>query len=503
MSKIPPEIARFRQPGTQVKCINGRYYLARVTSKWDPVAKKVKKVFLGHLGTVTAEGFTPKRTARRPVDALPYSKEFGATWAVMELTGDVLEGLRRHFGGDAERLYVTAVLRCVRHCALRYTEHLYDVSYASERFPGLDLSSTGLSNFMTGLGYRRRDMVAFMREFLPGKDAYMLFDGTALACASKNVREAQPGYNSRGGRDPQINLMYAAAIRGQRLMPVFYKRFPGSVRDLSAFESMREEMGARNFIAVADKGFVSEKDQQKMEKIGLPYLAPLKRNSGEYVREPLGKPGRTGFQGRFLYNDRVIWHYEAPARKGAKHRCVLYLDERLCHLELNASRGDGRIGKETAEEVAKAARGQLLCGTICLKTSLMGMDAQELYSTYKTREEIEQIFDTYKAEEDFNATGMHSSETQEACLFLNHLSIMMAYRVYNALRKNGALKKYAAVKTPEVYLWDVRATNVGEGWRLEPIPKRSRCAIEALGLKAPDTLPEPAAETSKAAKSMA
>jgi len=66
---------------------------------------------------------------------------------------------------------------------------------------------------------------------------------------------------------------------------------------------------------------------------------------------------------------------------------------------------------------------------------------------------------------------------------------MMAYRVYNTLRENGALKKYAAVKTPETYLWEVRVTNVGEGWQLEPIPKASRNALEALGLTPPESLP--------------
>ena len=488
MSKIPPEIARFRQPGTQIKCIRGHYYLARVTSKWDPVAKKVKKVFLGHLGTVTAEGVTPKRTARRPVGQQPYSKEFGATWAVMQLTKDVLDGLRRRFPDDAEWLYVTAVLRCVRHCAMRYTEHFYDVSYVSESFPGLNLSSERLSVLMKGLGRRRADMVAFMRGFAPPKDAYLLFDGTAMVCSSRNIGDAQPGYNSHGCHDPQINLMYAAAVHEQRLMPVFYKRFPGSVRDLSAFESMRNEMGARKYIAITDKGFVKASDQRKMESVGLSYLAPLKRNSGEYAREPLEKPGFTGFQGRFLYNGRIVWYYEQPVEKDAKHRYVLYLDEKLRHLEQSVVRDGERIGHETAAQVAKVAKSQLLCGTICLKTSLMEESAEEVYSTYKIREEVEQIFDTYKSEEDFATTGMHSPETQEACLFLNHLSVMMAYRVYNALRKNGALKKYAAVKTPETYLWDVRVTNVGDGWQLEPIPKKSRGAIEALGLTAPESL---------------
>ena len=130
-------------------------------------------------------------------------------------------------------------------------------------------------------------------------------------------------------------------------------------------------------------------------------------------------------------------------------------------------------------------------GSFALDPLAIAGDAQKIYSTYKIREEVEQVFDTYKSEEDFATTGMHSSETQEACLFLNHLSVTMAYRVYNVLRRNNALKKYAAVKTPETYLWDVRVTNVGDGWRLEPIPKSSRGAIEAMGLTAPESLPLP------------
>ena len=163
MSKIPPEIARFRLPGTQIKCIRGHYYLTKVTSKWDPIAKKVKKIYQGHLGVVTENGVIPKRSRWVPVDKKIYSKEFGATWAVSELSKDIHEKLKERFPADADWLYVTALIRCIKHCALRYTEHFYDVSYLSEILPGLNLSSHHLSNLMTVLGFRRRDMVAHER----------------------------------------------------------------------------------------------------------------------------------------------------------------------------------------------------------------------------------------------------------------------------------------------------------------------------------------------------
>ena len=110
----------------------------------------------------------------------------------------------------------------------------------------LRIHSPNLSYLMTGLEYRRVQLVAFMREFIPDRDAYMLFDGTAMVCNSKNIYKAQRGYNSHGCHDPQINLMYAAAIQDEKLMPVFYKRFPGSIRDFSAYENVRNEMGAKN-----------------------------------------------------------------------------------------------------------------------------------------------------------------------------------------------------------------------------------------------------------------
>ncbi len=116
-------------------------------------------------------------------------------------------------------------------------------------------------------------------------------------------------------------------------------------------------------------------------------------------------------------------------------------------------------------------------------------EAETVYRTYKLREEIEQLFDTYKAEEDFNTTGMHNDQTLEASLFVNHLALLIAYRVYERLRDNGRLREYAAVKMLDNYLRDVRVSNVGDGWRLEPIPKTARKAIEALGLTPPDSLP--------------
>lgn len=486
MGTIPDEISRHRLPGTEIKRVGGRFYIQRVKCVWVPELKRRRKVFLGFIGCVTAEGITPKRTRRVLAAEPPYSKEFGATWAVRQVTRDVRECLARHFGPEADRIYAAALLRCVHPSAMRYIEHKYATSYLSEASPGLDLRSESLSAMMKALGRNRAGMTAFMKEFVPSGDWFAIFDGTPVVCNSKNIRDAQRGYNSHGCHDPQVNLMYAVALKDDGIAPVFYKRYPGSIRDVSAFRNMANEMGLATALVIADKGFTKASECRRLESDGLSYIMPLRRNSAEYSREPLRKPGRTGFDGRFRYNGRIVWFAAQPPADGAAHKCCLYLDESLCHAE-TVGRATDRIGREGADAVHKAAEKQLEFGTFALKTNLLPTAPEAVYRAYKTRDEVEQLFDMYKCEEQFATTGMHSAETQEACLFLNHLSLMSAYRIYDRLKKNGMLKEYAVQKTLEHLLKDIRATRFGDGeWQLEPVPKAARLALDAIGL----TLPE-------------
>jgi Mn-dependent DtxR family transcriptional regulator len=122
-----------------------------------------------------------------------------------------------------------------------------------------------------------------------------------------------------------------------------------------------------------------------------------------------------------------------------------------------------------------------------LKTNLRDHSPESVYRAYKTRDNVEQLFDRYKCEEQFATTGMHSTETQEACLFFNHLSLMIAYRLYERLKKNTSLKEFAVQKTLEHLLKDIRVSRLGEdSFQLEPVPKAAQLAINAFGLDLPE-----------------
>lgn len=61
---------------------------------------------------------------------------------------------------------------------------------------------------------------------------------------------------------------------------------------------------------------------------------------------------------------------------------------------------------------------------------------------------------------------------------------MLVYRLYERLKEQKSLDKYAASKVCDV-LWDVGVTNAGAKWQMEPVPKMSRKTMNAVGLQPP------------------
>ena len=60
-NSFPDWVLRHKRAKTEIRCIKGRYYLYEVSSKWDRKLKRSKKITGAYLGSITREGFKPKR----------------------------------------------------------------------------------------------------------------------------------------------------------------------------------------------------------------------------------------------------------------------------------------------------------------------------------------------------------------------------------------------------------------------------------------------------------
>lgn len=80
----PPWGTRFREPGTELRFLNNKYYLYQVKAQYDPQTKKSKKITGRLLGRITEQdGFiesSKKKLADKASAAIDVSKIATREW---------------------------------------------------------------------------------------------------------------------------------------------------------------------------------------------------------------------------------------------------------------------------------------------------------------------------------------------------------------------------------------------------------------------------------------
>ena len=109
----------------------------------------------------------------------------------------------------------------------------------------------------------------------------MFMDANAIFSRSENISFFEPGHSSKEMHFPQINVMML--FSATRTIPTFVRILPGSIRDVSAMANTIDMAGVEKCVIVADKGFFSADNVNKLKKKHLIYHSIEKKlltNSG-------------------------------------------------------------------------------------------------------------------------------------------------------------------------------------------------------------------------------
>jgi len=431
----PDWVLAHKAPGTNISQIQGKYYLYQASSVWDNEKGRAKKITGKYLGRITESGLIPPRQKQGEAIETVSVKEYGASAAFSQLGGDILAKLKEIFPAYAEKLFAIAVIRAIEHCPFKRIKHFYEHSYLSEIFAGLNLSPKHISVFLRDFGNSREKIVEFMNGFVQGS-RHILFDVTNIISKSEKMNINRMGYNNKQEYEPQLNLLYAFA--SDLHMPVYYRIIAVNTREVAAFKLSVTESQLKNIIVVADKGFGSQANFDMLEEHDLNYVVPLRRNNTLFDNGIIIKGDKAGFDGFFMFNERPIWHY---TKKINGKNIIAYLDNDLKNEE----------EKDYLKRVEKQLEGytkagflekQYDFGTIVIKTNL-NKSAEEVYCIYKERAEIEQSFDFLKNLLEQDKSYMQNEQSLETWAFVNHISLILNYKVYNILRTKKILSKYS------------------------------------------------------------
>lgn len=466
-----------KRKGTELRRINGKYYLYEVTSKWNPEKKRSVKITGKFLGKITeADGFVESEKARLRKQQIRIEriqvKEFGITSAIEHLFTEIVSSLKKFFPNCWQQLIILAYGRLVYQSSLKNMSFHYGNSYLSEQYPGIDMSAKSLSYFFRELGGDRQKIVEFCSSFKISEDC-ILFDGTDIFSHSEQMDLPKFSKSKFGTYDDMINLMNVFSVKLQT--PVYYRLLPGNIKDVSAFKICLQESGVKDATIIIDKGFASMSNIEALEKEDLKFIIPLPRNSSLIDYQKIKSGDKRLFDGYFQYEGRYIWHYTTSVDE--KKSVTVFLDEELRNREekdyLN------RIeSKAVNYSVEKFHDKRHTFGTIAAIRN-RDKSAQQTYTEYKTRGQVEIMIDTLKNIVDADRTYMQNQMALEGWMFVNLIALKWYYQILNLLKRHELNKRYSPADFL-TFLAEVKMVKINDIWQRAEVTQKNLKLMQKL-----------------------
>lgn len=451
----PDWVEKHRGEGKEIKMIGGRYYLT--SYEYRTVDGRRKKVSTGTLGTIRPEGLIPSckkgQTIRSQVTA---PLEYGASFLLESLGNDILSNLNETFSSQLSgQIFEMAKIGLVSPSPFKRMDLIYSNSYDSRLRPNLPLSPSTITSVLNEIGSNREAQLNFMRKYYDGTE-FIIFDGTRLVSHSLGEK----GYNHCNIDDPQMNLQYCFSLRPEK-KPIYFKGFTGNKTDISILKTCIQESGLNNMIFIADKGYYSGNNAEELTKNGISYIMPIKRCDKRIDYASIDMSSMDGFDGFFSFHSRPIFYktIQRASAAGAKgtdakgkteepkpgETIVLYFDQKMRGKEIM----DSTCGKDGGIDDLKERKFRSM-GTIALATTIKEEKTpKEIYEIYKERELIEDANDAYKNVMRKNASYLQNTNSYYGWLFINHITLLLYYRVYNKIKEKGMTSKYSVADVIE------------------------------------------------------
>ena len=497
----PDFILNFDRPkNTEIKYINNHWYLYERINVYDDKAKRSRKKSGKILGKITESGFIPSKVKKQEEQILSNDVvEIGATNFFFKLTEDIRTNLQKFFPDNWQFIYTIALIRCIYEGRFRRLGVHYEDSILSYIYPNLIFAPYKITSFLKEIGKKRNTIKEFMLNNMGDADRFILFDGHRIISAANNMDNAELGYDSKRRYKPQINLVYLFTLGTNTGYPVYYKQFIGSTPDVKAFSELLEETSkySKDCTIVADKGFASNEDFDLLENSNLKYIIPLRRGN---IYSKGNIPAQIkDYENIFAYNERPIQskmikhdgfniHIFMDINLAAeevgdltlrslKHNAEITLKKEK--EEVRRKNGKGRLTDEELNDlqsltVNEIFEGKEEIGTITIKTNRTDLTSCQVYNIYKQRQKIEQFFKTYSTSLDFDASYMSDNNSEEAWLFLNHLSAMMSIRVLDEIENIGESKNISyhdLTRTLTKIKANINDPKNSKEWKIVPIKK--------------------------------
>ena len=237
------------------------------------------------------------------------------------------------------------------------------------------------------------------------------------------------------------------------------------------------ESGLTNAIVVADKGFYSASNVSLLQQEQIQFILPLKKNNSMIDYSDLARNEFKTGDCYFSHENRVIWHKIFPVKN--ELFLYLFLDEQLRIREdvdyltrIKTHPENYDIGKYHAIKDR--------FGTFALLSGL-NVPADKIYQTYKSRIDIEVMFDGMKNLLEADHMYMQNEQTLAGWMFINHITLQWYQYLYIELKEKELIKKISVNDLIQI-LTDVKKLRINNRWYLNEYTSYTQKLIEKLAI---------------------
>ncbi|MGC9124314.1 MAG: transposase [Thermoplasmata archaeon] len=325
---------------------------------------------------------------------------------------EIIPDLQRLFPLHWKEIIAISITRTIMPVPIKYLESAWSKLYLSKEIDA-SLSPNTISEKLRSIGSDWNSQRKFYRMLI-GKKSVIFLDLSSIFSYSENIRLAEKGYNRdhKGLRQINFALLFSDE-------PVMLKAMPGSIRDVKYFSSVLEEFDLSKCIIIMDRGFFSMENMEEMNRRGMRFIQPLRRNSKiiDYSIQ---------LKESFVYRDRGI-------RYGIKSigAFYLYLYE---DVKMKGEEYSNLIEARVKGNKVKIDERRL--GKISIISNML-MDGDKIYDLYRQREDIEQAFDGMKNELENDKTYLQDDDSLRGYFFIIFVSLYLYFRVMNIIKKAG------------------------------------------------------------------
>lgn len=374
----------------------------------------MKKTVL--LGSINENGtYSEKRQKRIFFSSMVY--EYGNSQLVWNLALDMYGIMEKH--PYRNQIIAMVLVKAIDPMPLRLVASRFQKLYISRSLKP-DLNPDDLSRILGYAGNHLPDLYEMFRKLMD-PEGLLFYDMTSIISYSKNLKLAEKGYNHDHEYENEVTVIMAFSVKSW--IPVAVYVFFGSVKDIKLLGYFIDGFHDHEIGFIMDRGLFSESIIKHMRRIKMHYVVPLRRNSTLV-------PNKVKFDSAFMYNGRPIrssrlgydYIFQDPMMRAEEESSILK--------DIASSRKDMEYFEDKKNRL----------GVFAIISDL-DRNPSEIYEQYKSREEVEQVFDTMKGDLESDKTYLRDNEKVKGFFFIVFLALRIRFNILKVLKDHNLLGK--------------------------------------------------------------